>query len=214
MKKRVKKRGASTRQNRSNDDQSVRIVGGQFRRSTLIYDGNARTRPMKNRTREAVFNLLGPRVKGKHAIDLFAGTGALGLEAVSREATRATFVERHVPTAKIVQQNISMLGVEECCEVIVTDTFFWASQIKDFGIQPLLVFCSPPYELYEKRLDEMIGLLSQLLAIAPYKSAFVVEADEEFDLDQLPRPSEWESRKYSPAVVAILRDSSASLSSS
>src|SRR5271165_4697735 len=77
----------------------VRIIGGKFRRRKLEYSGDLRTRPMKDRVREALFNLLGTAVEGKLAIDLFAGTGALALEAISREATRAIFIERHQPTA-------------------------------------------------------------------------------------------------------------------
>ena len=76
----------------------LRIVGGKLRGRPLAYSGDQRTRPMKDRVREAVFNLLGPAVVGSHAIDLFAGTGALGLEAISRGAVRATFLERHLPT--------------------------------------------------------------------------------------------------------------------
>ena len=71
-----------------------------------------RMRPMKDRVREAIFNLIGPAIRGKHAMDLFAGTGALGLEALSRGADRATFIEQHFPTAKIIRQNIAALGVE------------------------------------------------------------------------------------------------------
>ncbi len=60
----------------------LRIIGGQFRGRRLRYGGDPRTRPMKDRLREAVFNLIGPMVRGTHALDLFAGTGALGLEAL------------------------------------------------------------------------------------------------------------------------------------
>src|SRR6186713_2214397 len=83
----------------------LRIIGGTLRHRKLQYSGDLRTRPMKDRVREAVFNLLGPQIKGTHAIDLFAGTGALGLEAVSRGASRATLIERHLPTAKLIEQN-------------------------------------------------------------------------------------------------------------
>jgi 16S rRNA (guanine(966)-N(2))-methyltransferase RsmD len=207
MRKKHKQRRTASHQNRSEDDRSVRIIGGEFRRKSLIYDGHPGTRPMKNRTREAVFNLLGTIVEGKYAIDLFAGTGALGLEALSRGASKATFLERHVPTAKTLEQNVAMLGVEDRAEVIVTDAFFWARQVDDVGNRPLLVFCSPPYEFYEKRRDDMVNLLSQLLQLAPAKSCFVVEADDRFVMDQLPRAAEWEIRRYPPAVIAILRES-------
>ena len=78
----------------------MRIIGGKFRGRKLEYSGDLRTRPMKDRVREALFNLLGNAVEGKIAIDLFAGTGALGLEALSRGASRAVFIERHRPTAQ------------------------------------------------------------------------------------------------------------------
>ena len=71
----------------------LRIIGGHFRARKLLYHGDPVTRPMKHRVREAIFNLVGLEAKGRHAIDLFAGTGALGLEALSRGATSATFIE-------------------------------------------------------------------------------------------------------------------------
>src|SRR5688572_16458652 len=83
----------------------LRIIGGSMRGRKLKYSGEARTRPMKDRVREAVFNLLGTTVEGCYVIDLFAGTGALGLEAISRGATGATFIERHFPTAKVIEEN-------------------------------------------------------------------------------------------------------------
>src|SRR5947207_6491605 len=77
----------------------LRIIGGSLRGRKISYSGEVRTRPMKDRVREAVFNLLGAQVAGTQAIDLFAGTGALGLEALSRGAAQATFIDRHLPTA-------------------------------------------------------------------------------------------------------------------
>src|SRR5688500_17604840 len=107
---------------------AVRIIGGSFRGRTLSYSGDARTRPMKDRVREAMFNLLAERIRGKHAIDLFAGTGVLGLEALSRGATKATLIERHLPTAKLIEQNAKTIGgtdrVEGCC----SDDSGWAQR--------------------------------------------------------------------------------------
>ena len=80
---------------------------------------------MKDRVREAVFNLLGPAVVASHAIDLFAGTGALGLEAISRGAVRATLIERHLPTCKLIEQNAAPLGVGDQVDVQFADTFKW-----------------------------------------------------------------------------------------
>src|SRR5688572_20874387 len=104
----------------------LRIIGGKHRGRLIEYSGDERTRPMKDRVREAVFNLVGPRVVGKLAIDLFAGTGALGLEALSRGAAKAIFLERHFPTAGIIRRNAATLGVADQCSVLPADTFIWA----------------------------------------------------------------------------------------
>jgi 16S rRNA (guanine966-N2)-methyltransferase len=158
---------------------------------------------MKDGVREAVFNLLGPAVRQKHAIDLFAGTGALGLEALSRGAARATFVEQHYPTAEIIGRNADTLGVAPLCQVVTGNTFLWLRRQPDLGSQPWLVFCSPPYDFYVERLDEMLLMLGTLIETAPAESLFVVEADERFSLELLPRAGTWEVRRYLPAVIAI-----------
>ena len=103
----------------------VRIIGGTLGGRRLRYRGDPRTRPMKDRLREAIFNIIGPAVQGKHALDLFAGTGALGIEALSRGAVRATLIEQHRPTAALIGQNLAELGVVEKAEVVAGNTFVW-----------------------------------------------------------------------------------------
>src|SRR5919197_1050681 len=134
----------------------LRIIGGKLRGRKLQYSGDLRTRPMKDRVREAVFNLLGPSVVGSHAIDLFAGTGALGLEAISRGAARATFIERHYPTCEVIKQNIAALGMQERATVVFGDAFRWSESFRPEGDTLLTVFCSPPYDFYIERQQEML----------------------------------------------------------
>jgi 16S rRNA (guanine966-N2)-methyltransferase len=182
----------------------LRIVGGRHRGRRLAWSGDLRTRPMKDRVREAVFNLLGPRIVGKHAIDLFAGTGALGLEALSRGAATALFFERHFPTADLIRQNIASLQAEEACRVVPGDAFVWAPRELPGGDAPWTVFCSPPYDFYISRRDDMLQLIGKLHERSPAGSLFVVEADERFDFGQLPADGAWDVRSYPPAVVGIL----------
>lgn len=111
----------------------LRIIGGKFRGRKLKYDpfrigDDPVTRPMKHRLRESIFNLVSQGAAGRHAIDLFAGTGALGLEALSRGATHATFIERHVPTARVIEENIKSLGVENQSTLLVTSAFLWGKR--------------------------------------------------------------------------------------
>jgi 16S rRNA (guanine966-N2)-methyltransferase len=201
----------------------VRIIGGKFRGRRLHYSGDARTRPMKDRLREAIFNLIGPAIRGKNALDLFAGTGALALEAISRGADRATLIEQHNPTADIIRQNIADLGLAERAEVVVGNTFIWwqrqgkphgdcpNSRVSENGTVPLradapwAVFCSPPYDFYVERTAELLDLIAGLIGAAPDHSVFVVEADARFDFQQLPDPQAWDVRSYPPAVVGVFR---------
>ncbi len=181
----------------------LRIIGGRFRGRKLLYSGQQRTRPMKDRLREAIFNLIGPAVRNKHAIDLFAGTGALGLEALSRGAQRATLIEQHFPTAKIIRRNVATLGVEDVTEIVTANVFVWQKRRDELCTIPWVVFCSPPYDFYVERIGEMLELIAGLTASAPPESIFVVEADRRFDFGRLPDADAWDIRTYPPAVVGI-----------
>ena len=190
----------------------VRIIGGRLRGRRINYSGDARTRPMKGRLREAIFNLIGPSIRGKHALDLFAGTGALALEAISRGADRATLIEQHFPTATLIRRNVAELGLEAQAEVVSANTFIWrikGSEVFISDESPFrtawVVFCSPPYDFYVERTAEMLELIEGLIRSAPAESIFVVEADARFDFRLLPDPNDWDVRAYPPAVVGIFR---------
>ena len=184
----------------------LRIIGGKFRGRKLQYVGDNRVRPMKDRVREAVFNLIGPAIKGMHAIDLFGGTGAIAIEAISRGATSANIIELHLPTAALLKQNLEMLDLLPICNLHKTDAFFWVKSEAEHLSKavPWIVFCSPPYDFYVSRQAEMLEMLNRLVALAPPESIFVIEADERFDLELLPiAPPENRVRSYPPAVIAI-----------
>ncbi len=185
----------------------VRIIGGSLRGRRLLFSGDPRTRPMKDRVRQAVFNLLGRAVEGTHALDLFAGTGALGLEAISRGAARATLIEQHFPTARIIEQNVAALELTEHCQVAAGSVFVWVRQQRwtEWEPRPWTVFCSPPYDFYVTRRDEMLTLLRTLHEHAPTGSWFVVESDARFEFQDLDELGAWDVRTYPPAVIGIHR---------
>jgi 16S rRNA (guanine(966)-N(2))-methyltransferase RsmD len=198
----------------------VRIIGGQLRGRVLPFGGDPHIRPMKDRVREAVFNLLADDVKGRQVIDLFAGTGVLGFEAISRGAARALLLERHFPTAKAIQRHAEALGIGDRVVVEAGDTFVWVRRLVDGlltgpdGLKlerlaelqrlPWVVFCCPPYSLYESRRADLLLLVQRLLAAAPANSRFVVESDERFDPAELPDSENWQSRVYPPATISML----------
>ena len=184
----------------------LRIIGGKFRGRKLQYVGDNRVRPMKDRVREAVFNLIGPVIKGMYAIDLFGGTGAIVIEAVSRGAVAATVIEIHLPTASLLKQNLETLDLLPICHLCKTDAFFWVKNEAEHPSKesPWIVFCSPPYDFYVSRQAEMLEMLNRLVDLSPVGSIFVIEADHRFDVQLLPRiPEPNRIRSYPPAVVAI-----------
>ncbi|MBM4005317.1 MAG: SAM-dependent methyltransferase [Planctomycetes bacterium] len=181
----------------------VRIIGGKMRGRSWDFTADPRTRPMKDRLREALFNLLGPAVQRSHAVDLFAGTGALGFEAISRGAVRATFIERHVPTLKQLRESARMLEIESVCQFVAGDTFVWARRTTDFGPEPVAAFCSPPYEFYASRSSQIHDLLAGLLEQCPAGSRIVAEFDDRFCAERLPQPERWRVRCYSGISLAI-----------
>jgi 16S rRNA (guanine966-N2)-methyltransferase len=188
----------------SGEPTQLRVIGGDLRGRKFSYSGDARTRPMKERVRESVFSLLGFSVRGAWALDLFAGTGALGIEALSRGAAQATFLEQYFPTAKLLKENIRALELEARAEVHAGDTFIWLRRFTGReGVQPWIVFCAPPYEFYVSRRAELLGPLTRLIELAPPGSHFVVECDERFDVSLLPRAEEWDVREYLPAIIGI-----------
>jgi 16S rRNA (guanine966-N2)-methyltransferase len=168
---------------------------------------------MKLRVREAVFNLIGTAVKGTHALDLFAGTGALGLEAVSRGAASATFIERHAPSVCLIRENVADLAIADRCEVCFGDTFLWTRQYPEWSSpdqRPWLVLCAPPYDFYSDRLEDMLELLRDLYRRSPSGSVFVVEADRRLDFQVLEEFGTWDVRTYPPAVVGLHRQAAES----
>ncbi|WDI44732.1 RsmD family RNA methyltransferase [Bremerella sp. P1] len=187
-------------------DAPMRIIGGRLKNKKIEYSGDTRTRPMKERVREAVFNLIGPAIKGKVAIDLFSGTGALGLEAISRGAVEAHLIERHVPTSKLIRDNAEALEISDLITIYAHNSFMWVKKELDkVARTPWVVFICPPYDFFVSRWEEMEKQMITLLETAPPESILIVEFDDQFDAASLPDVENWDVRVYYPARVGIYR---------
>jgi 16S rRNA (guanine(966)-N(2))-methyltransferase RsmD len=164
---------------------------------------------MKDYTREAIFNLVGGWVAGKACFDLFAGTGAVGIEAISRGASQAFLVERHFPTLRIIQQNIQTIDPLMPVQVEGSDSFFWVRQFlahpEQWPVEPWVVFVCPPYALYHEQPQALLALIEGMLNAAPNESLLLIESDEAFNTSLLPNHEQWETRLYAPAVVSVYK---------
>lgn len=135
----------------------MRIIGGEFRSRHLVFPKTKKTRPMTDRAKETIFNVLGESVSGATVLDLFAGSGSLGLEALSRGAAEVTFVEKGAWGIKSIQENLSRLGVREGVRLIRTDAFRAISRLEGRGKNLTLIFLDPPYSkgLVKKLLNRL-----------------------------------------------------------
>jgi 16S rRNA (guanine966-N2)-methyltransferase len=124
----------------------MRVVAGSARGRTLVAPPGARTRPTTDRVREAIFNALGSRggVEGEPVVDLFAGSGALGVEALSRGATHATFVDSDRAARHAVRRNVESCGFADRATIVGAPVERWLAGLPA-GARFTVAFCDPPY---------------------------------------------------------------------
>ncbi len=184
----------------------MRIVAGQFKGRALAGLGKgdpaAHLRPTSDRTRESLFNILtGGRfddpVTGAQVLDLFAGTGALGLEALSRGAAHATFVDAGGKALGLIRQNIALCGAAETTRIIKRD----ARKLPPHdGIAADLVFLDPPYG---KTLGEQA--LAQALTHGWIAKGALVVWEENAQIQPPEGVNLLDSRRYGDTVISFLR---------
>lgn len=137
----------------------VRIVAGEFGGRKIDAPDRSSTHAMSERGRNALFNSLNDAVKGTRVLDAFAGSGAIGIEALSRGAATAVFVEKDKIAAKIIAKNVNMLRLETRAAVIPTTVHNWMNSGKD--IEPFdIIFADPPYHDPQfSTVHKLFGLL-------------------------------------------------------
>jgi 16S rRNA (guanine(966)-N(2))-methyltransferase RsmD len=151
----------------------MRVIGGEFRSRVLKSLPGLDVRPTPDRMRESLFSILAPRISGAIFLDLYAGTGAVGIEALSRGAERAIFVEQNQAAAEIVRGNLKSLGLEHRGRV-------WqgrASNVIPKIERADIAFLDPPYPLEHEYERALIALADEPpgLTIAQHSSRFAIQ---------------------------------------
>ena len=168
----------------------LRIVAGKWRSRLLDIAEVPELRPTSERIRETLFNWLSMRLHGARCLDLFAGTGALGLEALSRGAAEAVFVEQSAAAVRTLQDNIRMLEADSA-EVMQTDAFVYLeSRPPPFDI----VFLDPPFAA--DSLDELCRLLEQRDVLA---NDALVYLEQDRSRPEVELPDQWQLLKNKTA---------------
>jgi 16S rRNA (guanine(966)-N(2))-methyltransferase RsmD len=133
----------------------MRVIGGRAKGRRLhLVPGDA-TRPIPDRVKEALFNIVGEDIQEARFLDLFAGTGAVGIEALSRGAARAVFLDRASAAVNTIRSNLQATGLAGAAEVIQTDSFTWLKRAR--GLQFDYIYVAPPQyqELWSAALTEL-----------------------------------------------------------
>ncbi|HEU5117503.1 MAG TPA: 16S rRNA (guanine(966)-N(2))-methyltransferase RsmD [Isosphaeraceae bacterium] len=181
----------------------MRIIAGLRRGHKLDGPASKWTRPTSDMVRESVFNILGDAVEGVEVFDVFAGTGAMGLEALSRGAQHCVFIERDRSNVPVIRKNVANLRFEDRSAVLSTDAFRWIRSFQPLDDQPKLMILDPPYAEYENHPDRISSALATLVERLPTGSMVVVEAPERLPDDLLPEPDRWDLRRYGSTLVAF-----------
>jgi 16S rRNA (guanine966-N2)-methyltransferase len=125
----------------------MRIIAGKFRGRKLNSPSSLQTRPTSDRVRETLFNILAPRIEGARFLDLCAGTGALGIEALSRGAAHVTFVDQSRKMCALIEANVEALMIDEKeIQVVTAEATEFLRRHAKKGAQPFdIIFFDPPY---------------------------------------------------------------------
>jgi 16S rRNA (guanine966-N2)-methyltransferase len=174
----------------------IRIVAGSLRGRKLTVVVHPGMRPTPQMVREALFSILGNAVPGRVFYDVFAGTGVVGLEAVSRGAASARLIEKDPRQAAEIQKYADQFGVADKVQVLRADVYRWAERWVPAGAAPVNLFLSPPFPDLTEKADEFLALVTGLLAKAPDGSVLTIQAEDGFPTEQLPDLSAWDVRRY------------------
>ena len=175
---------------------NVRLITGKFGGRILEGSGTTRTHPMGERIRGSLFNIIGDEIKDAKVLDAFAGSGALGLEAVSRGAVSATFIERDRAAQNVITKNIATLGVEADAKLVKASVASWLETTEE---QFDIVFADPPY--HDLQLSTAMKLIKVLKPNGLMVLSYTGRGEVPTDLGVVVV----DNRKYGDAVLAFYR---------
>lgn len=180
----------------------LRIVAGSLRGRKLDCVVHEDLRPTPQMVREALFSILGNAVPNRPFFDVFSGTGANGLEAISRGASEAVFLERDSRLAADINKHLRKFEVEPRGQVFKTDVYRWAERWLPPN-KPVNVFLSPPFADLGDRLDDFLAMVRLLMDKVREDSTVTVQGETGFPEDKLPESGAWDVRKYGRNMLYV-----------
>lgn len=188
----------------------MRIIAGEFRSRSILPPATGATRPITDRAKQSLFDILSPHVEGARVYDCFAGTGSMGLECLSRGAAFVTFFEADRPALARLTQNVMALQVADRSRTIPGDLFKWFERTNtrpttagEIGAD--LVFLDPPYRFLTDRPDELLQFALHLTHAHVKAGATVVFRHDVKNRLDLPNLERYDLREYGDMAIELLR---------
>lgn len=173
----------------------IRIVAGSLRGRKVTCDVNPALRPTPQRAREAYFSIMGNAIPGRPFFDVFAGTGIVGMEALSRGASSALFIERDFRLVTDLERYLGDFQMKRIARVLRVDVYRWIDRWQPPS-EPVNVFLSPPFPDLRNRQEEMLRMVGILQERLAPDSVLTLQSETAPLLDQLLEGKGWDARKY------------------
>jgi 16S rRNA (guanine966-N2)-methyltransferase len=157
----------------------MRVIAGKYRSRRLVAPAGVETRPTSDRLRETLFNVLGPAVADSVWLDLFAGSGAIGIEAISRGAGMVYFVESSHRAARVIRSNLATLKVDAGVEILEREVIGALRLLETRSVSCDFCFLDPPYRKQDE-YQEVLGFLSKSKLLKA-GCQVIAEHDKHFD---------------------------------
>ncbi len=180
----------------------MRIIGGQWRGRRLFAPEGMETRPTSDKVREALFNIIRSDVPNARIFDVFAGSGALSLEALSRGAEFSVMTDASRKAVSAIKRNVELCGAQQQVRVLTTQ---WQGALSSLrGEQFSLIFLDPPYRMVEAYAEVPQKLIE--LNMLSEDALFVMEHSRDAVLPEMPEPLEiYDTRRYGDTCLTLAR---------
>jgi 16S rRNA (guanine966-N2)-methyltransferase len=180
----------------------LRIVAGALRGRKLTCTVNPNLRPTPDMVRESLFNILGDAVTDRLFVDVFAGSGVVGVEALSRGAKSVLFIERDLRLAQEIDRHLKEFNYARQARVLRTDAYRWAAGWA-VPAEPVNVFVSPPFKDIQERTADMVTLIQTLQGKLPLGSVLIFQSERHSELEGHSVFQAWDERRYGRNVLLL-----------
>src|SRR5262245_43998562 len=180
----------------------VRIVAGSLRGRKVTCRVSEDLRPTPQMVREALFSILGNAVPDRLFVDIFAGTGVVGMESLSRGAKAAYFVERDFTLADALLAHLKKFDLVKKAKLFRTDSYRWVSSFQA-PAEPINIFFSPPFADLQARPAILLDAVAQLQEKVASESVIVLQSERDSPLDECAELKNWERRTYGRNVLFL-----------